>query len=320
MAMNQVQFQKGLSVAEFLASYGSEAGCREALERARWPQGFVCPKCSHVTCRRFERGGQLYLECTACGRQTSLVSGTLFQSSKLPLRLWFLAMYLLSAAKTNLSALELKRHLGVCYRTAWRTKQKIMQAMTAREEARRLEGFVQIDDAYLGGEINGAKPGRGSPNKQAFLIAVQTDETMEKVLYAVAEPVPTFDKAAVADWAARRLDPECEVYTDGLGAFNALEDQGHARTTVVASGRRERTQTTSARWVNVVLANIKRSLSGVYHSIRQQKYARRYLAEATWRFNRRFDLRALVPRLTVAMATCGPHSERMLRMATNYAH
>lgn len=320
MAMNRVQFQKGLSMAEFMSSYGSEVACREALERARWPGGFACPKCSHGACRRFERGGQLYFECTACGRQTSIVSGTLFQASKLPLRLWFLAMHLLSAAKTNLSALELKRHLGVCYRTAWRVKQKIMQAMTAREEARKLSGTVQIDDAYLGGEINGAKAGRGSPNKQAFLIAVQTDETMEQVQYAVAEPVPTFDKDAVAEWAERRLVPECEVHTDGLGAFNALAERGHAHTTVAGPKRRARTETKSARWVNVVLANFKRSLSGVYHSIRQKKYARRYLAEATWRFNRRFDLKELVPRLAKAMVASGPHSEQTLRKASNYAH
>jgi hypothetical protein len=69
--------------------------------------------------------------------------------------------------------------------------------------------------------------------------------------------------------------------------------------------------------LNVVLANIKRSLSGVYHSIRQKKYARRYLAEATCRFNRRFELTALVPRLAVAMVTCEPHTERALQQATN---
>jgi hypothetical protein len=63
---------------------------------------------------------------------------------------------------------------------------------------------------------------------------------MERVLYAVAEPVPTFDKAVVAEWAERRLVPECEVYTHRLGAFNALEDLGHAHTTVVAVGRREK--------------------------------------------------------------------------------
>lgn len=320
MAINQVQFQKGLSMAEFNSTYGTEVACRQALERSRWPGGFACPKCDHGACRRFERGGQLYLECTACGRQTSLVSGTVFQSSKLSLRLWFLAIHLLSAAKTNLSALELKRHLGVCYRTAWRAKQKIMQAMAAREETRRLKGFVQIDDAYLGGEINGAKPGRGSPNKQAILIAVQTDETMDRPQYVVVEPVTTFDKKVVAEWAKRRLEPECEVHTDGLGAFNALEEQGHARTVIVDKGQRTKTERKGARWVNVVLANIKRSLSGAYHAVDQHKYARRYLAEAAWRFNRRFDLKTLVPRLTAAMVACGPHPERQLRMASNYAH
>lgn len=146
-------------------------------------------------------------------------------------------------------------------------------------------------------------------NKQAFLSAVQTDETMERVQHAVAEPVPTFNKAVLAEWAEWRLAPECEVYTDGLGAFNALEELGYAHTTVVAAGRREMTPAKSARWVNVVLANIKRSLSGAYHSIRQRKYARRYLAEAAWRFNGRLELKALVSRLAVAMVACGPHSE-----------
>lgn len=320
MAMNVVQFQQGLSMAEFMAKFGTEVACRAAIEQARWPNGFACPQCSHGGCRRFERGGQTYLECAACGRQTSLISGTLLQASKLPLRTWFLAMHLLSAAKTNLSALELKRHLGVCYRTAWRLKQKIMQAMTAREERRQLQGFVQIDDAYLGGEINGAKAGRGSPNKQAFLIAVETDAAMERPRFVVAEPVPTFDKATVAEWSKRRLAPGCEMYADGLGAFNALAEQGHAQTTIVLPGRRAKTEAKGARWVNVVLANIKRSLSGAYHSLKQRKYARRYLAEAAWRFNRRFDLKALVLRLTAAMVACGPLREQHLREASNYAH
>ena len=74
---------------------------------------------------------------------------------------------------------ELKCPLGVSYRTAWRLKHKVMQAMTEREASRRLHGFVQIDDAYLGGERNGGKPGRGSENKQAFVIAVETNAELE---------------------------------------------------------------------------------------------------------------------------------------------
>lgn len=104
-------------------------------------------------------------QCSACRHQCSLRAGTVFENTKLPLTTWLLAPYLLSQSKTNLSALELMRHLGVCYRTAWRLKHKLMQAMTEREATRRLGDLVQVDDAYLGGERNGGKAGRGSENK-----------------------------------------------------------------------------------------------------------------------------------------------------------
>ncbi|SER57686.1 hypothetical protein SAMN04244573_03882, partial [Azotobacter beijerinckii] len=83
------------------------------------------------------------------------------QGTKLPLSLWFLAIYLLSQAKTGLSALALKRHLGVSYPTAWLIQHKLMQAMTLREACYVLEGRVQVDDAYLGGELSGGTAGRG---------------------------------------------------------------------------------------------------------------------------------------------------------------
>jgi len=94
--------------------------------------------------------------------QTSLRAGTVFDNTKLPLTQWFLAIYLLTQSKTNMAALELARHLGVCYRSAWRMKHKLMEVMRERETSRRLDGFVEIDDAYLGGECNGGKRGRGS--------------------------------------------------------------------------------------------------------------------------------------------------------------
>lgn len=219
-----------------------------------------------------------------------------------------------------MAALELKRHLGVCYRTAWRLKHKVMQAMTEREESRKLSGFVQIDDAYLGGERNGGKPGRGSENKRALVVVVETDETLEHPRYAVIEPVRSFDNASITEWTQRRLTPEAEVYSDGLGAFRRFVDTGHAHTVLVTAGGRAATEVRGARWVNVVMSNVKRVLDGVYHSLKQERYARRYLAEAAYRFNRRFDLHSFVPRLVRAMALCKPWPERKLRLADNFSH
>jgi hypothetical protein len=95
----------------------------------------------------------------------------------------------------------------VCYRTAWRLKHKIMQAMTEREATRQLSGCVQVDDAYLGGERNGGKPGRGSENKQPLVIGVQTDSTLEHATFAVIEPVRPFDNVSLRDRVARQLAP-----------------------------------------------------------------------------------------------------------------
>jgi len=318
MAINPVQFQKGLSMVEFLAQYGTEAKCYRALYRARWPQGLRCPACGDRRRSRFRRGAQVYYQCRACQHQTTLISGTLFAASKLPLTTWLLAIYLLTSTKTNLAALELKRHLGVRYRTAWRIKHKVMQAMSEREQSRQLAGFVQIDDAYLGGERNGGKRGRGSENKQAFVIAVATDENLEHPTCVVIEPVRRFDNASLTDWGKRRLAADAEIYSDGLHCFRRLAEQDHAHTVIDTDGGRAATEVPGARWVNVVLGNVKRAISGCYHAIDQAKYARRYLAEAAYRFNRRFRLAEMLPRLLRAIVLCKPRAEPSLRLASNF--
>ncbi|AJQ86274.1 hypothetical protein XOCgx_0657 [Xanthomonas oryzae pv. oryzicola] len=106
--------------------------------------------------------------------------------------------------------------------------------------------------------------------------------------------------------------------TDGLACFRRLEEAGHAHTTLDTGGGRAATEAAGARWVNVVLGNLKRAISGVYHAIAQGKYARRYLAEAAYRFNRRFRLPEMLPRLATAMMRCKPCPEPVLRMASNF--
>ena len=318
MSIHLVQFQQGLSMMEFMQLYGTEAKAYRALCKARWPQGFRCPACDDRRRSRFRRGRQVYYRCRSCRHQTTLLSGTIFEATKLPLRTWLLAIHLLTATKTNMAALELKRHLGVDYKAAWRIKHKVMQAMAAREAPRQLSGFVQIDDAYLGGERNGGKPGRGSENKQAFLIAVQTDATLEHPVHAVIEPLRSFDDDSTKDWCAHHLAPGAEVFSDGLFCFRRFADAGHAHTVLETAGGRAACEVKGARWVNVLLGNVKRAISGSYHAIRQGKYARLYLAEAAYRFNRRFLLRETLPRLARAMMLCKPHPEPVLRMASNF--
>ena len=168
MPMNRVQFQKGLSLPEFMDRYGTEEQCEQAVASARWPGGFVCPACGVMQSRTsFRRDGRLYWQCAGCQHQCSVTSGTVFEATKLPLTRWFQAMQLLTQAKNNVSALELTRQLGVSYRTAWLIKHKLLQAMVLAESDRQLSGRVGVDDANLGGERSGGKGGRGTQNLMA---------------------------------------------------------------------------------------------------------------------------------------------------------
>jgi transposase-like protein len=160
--MNLVQFQPGHSMREFLNMYGTDDLCEASLIARRWPCGFECPRCAVcVVQTSFARQGWRYWQCADCQYQCSAVSGTIFESSKLPLTSWFLAIRLLNQSKTSVSALELKRHLGVCYRSAWLVTHKILEVMRLAEADRQLTARLEIDDACLGGELSGGEAGRG---------------------------------------------------------------------------------------------------------------------------------------------------------------
>src|SRR3569833_1749543 len=221
MARNKVQFQKGLSEAEFEALYGTEDKCRAVVMAARWPNGFACPACggraySKVTPRRL-------FQCSAYRRQTSLTAGTIFASTHLPLRLWFRAMYLLTQSKQGISSVELGRRLGVMYFTAWKMKHKLAQVMLERDAGKRFSGRVEIDDAYLGGERTGGKRGRGAPGKTPFVAAVETTPEGKPVRLKLRR-VTSFCNHAVSGFAKRSLAPACEVVSDGLSCFGAVTE------------------------------------------------------------------------------------------------
>jgi transposase-like protein len=174
MPTNRIQFQPGLSLTVFLKEYGTEAHCEAVVQGWRWSKGFVCPTCATTRAVQFRRGRSKIFQCCDCRKQTSLISGTIFHGTNLPLTQWFLAIYFVTQGKSGLSILELRRMLGLSYKAAWRLKHKLMQAMFEREEKTILAQRVETDGAYLGGERTGGKVGRGSENKVPFIAAVET--------------------------------------------------------------------------------------------------------------------------------------------------
>lgn len=313
MAMNRVQYQHGLSMLEFFDLYGSEDRCEEAIRGWRWPEGFVCPRCKGGWHSEFRRQGRLYFQCSVCRYQCSLLSGTIFGSSKLPLPKWFLAMHLMTQAKNNVSALELKRHLGVSYPTAWLVKHKLMEVMFLGEETRRLSGRVEADDAYLGGQRHGGTPGRGSENKIAFVAAVQTTESGQPVFLCLSRR--PFTKESIQAFADKSLAAPATLVTDGLGCFTAVQGSAILHEPHVTGGGAASAKHPSFLAVNTALGNLKTTLAGTYHAFGFDKYAHRYLGQAQYLFNRRFNLRSILGRLARAACQATPCPLHAVRAA-----
>ena len=314
-ARNTVQFQKGLSEAAFRAQYGTEDLCREAVFAMRWPHGFVCPVCGAgehalVTTRH------LY-QCRRCRHQASLTAGTIFHASKLPLTMWFQAMYHLTQSKTGISSVELARRLGVTQTTAWKVKHKLLQVMLEREAEKPLAGRIEMDDAYLGGERSGGKRGRGATGKTPFIAAVETTADGKPVRIKLRR-VKGFRRVEVEAFAKRALDPASTVVSDGLDCFTAVTKVGCTHQPIVTGSGRKAARHPAFKWVNTVLGNIKAAITGTYRAVRG-KHVPRYLAEYTYRFNRRYDLASMIERLTWVGLRTPPMPYRMLKLAEAHA-
>jgi transposase-like protein len=310
MPMNQIQFQRGVSMPEFFERYGTEAQCVAALVALRWPHGFRCPRCLSAEHYVVGHGARKLFQCRGCRHQTSLTSGTLMESTKLPSRTWFLAIYLISQDKTGLSALALKRHLGTSYRTAWLIQQKLMKTMAQRDSEQPLTGSIQLDDAYLGGERPGVG-GRGSINKVPIVAAVATCDDGHPLRVKLNQ-VAGFTREAITHWARANLLPGCDVRSDGLACFAGVIDAGCAHSYIVV-GKRLPRDMPQFKWVNTILGNFKTMINGAHKAFKFGKYAGQYLGAFAYRFNRRVNLRALMRDLLGHAATGSPTCERQIR-------
>jgi hypothetical protein len=242
-----------------------------------------------------------------------VISGTIFAATKLPLRTWFLGIYLVTQPKNGISALELMRQLGITYNAAWRMKHKLMQVMKERDDSRPLVGKIQIDDAYWGGERRGGKRGRGAPGKSPLIAAVATNEQGHPIAMRLTR-TKGFRKDAITQWARKHLDTTCVVVSDGLSCFRGVKDIGCEHEAVVTGGGPSSVKLEAFTGINTMIGNVKNSIHGSYHAV-NERHLPRYLAEFCYRFNRRFKLEDMIPRLGYVAVRTPPMPNRLLKLA-----
>jgi len=266
------------TLLELERRFSDDAACRAYLSALRWPEGFVCPDCQGRESLSVRRKRW---RCVACGREVSVMAGTIFHDSKLPLTLWFRAMWQVTSQKNGVSALGLQRVLGLgSYKTAWTVLHKLRRAMV-RPGRDRLHGTVEVDEAYWGGEEDDV---RGRQTYEKALIAVATEADGEGIGRIRLRHIPDLNRATLHGFIAEAIEPGSTVQTDGLQAYRDL--QGYVHDRQVQKRQPEQAAHLLPR-AHRVISLLKRWLLGTHQGAVGSDYLQDYLDEFTFRFNRR---------------------------------
>jgi hypothetical protein len=267
----------------FQDQFPDEDACWHTLRRMRWPHGFRCPRCAH---RKSYRLAERRLEqCQRCRYQASVTAGTLFHKTRVPLRVWFLAIFFVARHKQGISALQLQRDTGIgSYGTAWAMLHKLRSTLKPRPEF-RLQGIVEADESYVGGPEPGLRGGRQVGSKTIVGVAVeQREHTAGKVRLAVLRGV-SFDRD-LRPFICSVVDaPETTLRTDGYGSYRAFPTVGIRHDRHV-QGKPTRSYEILP-WAHTVFGNLKTWLRGTFHGV-SGKHLQRYLDEFAYRFDRRW--------------------------------
>jgi len=296
-----------LTVAEFHARFGSSDDCRTHFHRLRWGaklERFVCPVCGHG--QGWWLAKRRLVECQACHHQTSATAGTVFHRLRSPLWKWFWAAYQLAQDKKGIAALELAKQIGVCYQTAWTMLHKLRQAMRDRNQRYVLEGLVEVDETYVGGEAEG-KRGRGAANKTPVGVAVELQNGKPRRI--ALGTLKRVDGHCLRRFATATIRRGATLRTDGWGSYRRVAQAGYEHVPVVTGSGKQ--AVARFPWLHTFIGNVKRMLLGTYHSV-SAKHLDHYLGEFAYRANRRWLEANLFDRLLVAAVASKPITYRQL--------
>jgi transposase-like protein len=270
----------------FLERFGTDEACRAYLVRARWPAGFHCSGCGHD--QAYSHKKRLIEECTACGKQHSILAGTIFEQTKTGLARWFLAIYLVTSSKGGISAMELQRQMGFgSYGTAWAWLHKIRRAMVVPGR-QPLSDRVEADETLVGGPKPG-KPGRGASGKTVVAGAVESRRGKargRRLGRLRLQAVRDASAGSLVGFLGRNVLSPAEVATDGWSGYRGLEAAGYAHEPIrLARSWGDAALRLPA--IHLVFGLAKRWLLGTHHGAVSAKHLQTYLDEYVFRFNRR---------------------------------
>jgi transposase-like protein len=267
------------NLADVMARFSTDEKCRELLTRLRWPAGAECPRCKQ-TVVELETEKQLFY-CKDCDYQFSVIAGTIFNDSHLPLTKWFMATLLLCEAKKGMSACQVQRTLGISYKTAWYLCHRIRAAMAECDKP-MLDGKVEVDETYVGGRGRGiTKRGRGTKKRPVLGIRQRNGEL--RLFHAKNVTARSVEK-----FMRDNLSKDVEVlFTDELNLYPGIAKRMGLKHKMVQHAIGDYVRGDAhTNSIESAFSLFKRGLRGSWHKL-SPKHLQAYLEEMSFRFNRR---------------------------------
>lgn len=286
-----------MNLIQFNEIFPNEHACIEHMRKKREVHGITCKRCGAN--KHYWISGMLKWECAECKSRTNLKAGTIMEKSKLPIRIWYLAIHLMTSVKKDFSALEMQRQLGwKRYEPIWYMMQKIRAAMGKRDSGYTLKGEIEVDDAFFvvvdmeKDKDEPTKRGRGSQRQAQVLVMVESrPNPLQEKDYKKNRSMGYVKMLVMHELKNEEINQEIELavrdsataLTDGYKAYGRLQEvvRKHIPMKVIPQEAHK-----LLPWVHTVIANVKRGLLGVHHSIGIE-YLQNYLNEFCYKVNRR---------------------------------
>jgi transposase-like protein len=272
-------------VGELQSWFATDDDCLDYLEWLRWPDGFVCPVCGQPGGWRLGDGR---VRCGSCRSATSVTAGTIFDKTRTPLTVWFMACWLFASQKDGVSAQSLQRALEIgSYQTAWAMLHRL-RSVLVRPGRERLHGRVEVDETFIGGEEPGLRGGRARGKKSLVAVAVEVREPKGFGRCRMVI-VPDASAASLRPFITSHIEPGTTVITDAWQGYRGIEHLGYPHTRHSQGEARRRGQDPYGLLPGVhrVASLAKRWLLGTHQGSVDEAHLQAYLDEFVFRFNRR---------------------------------
>ncbi|MBP6302880.1 MAG: IS1595 family transposase [Bacteroidia bacterium] len=272
------------NLLELLTYFKDDTVCREYLEAIRWADGIVCPHCGSERFYKLKSGVQYKCASNVCYKKFTVTVGTIFDSAKIPLRKWFVAMYLVTSHKKGISSYQLSRDIGVTQKSAWFMLHRLRE-LSESGSMEKLKGQVEVDECYIGGQEKNKHKQNKSNKAGPRGIKTPVLAIVERGGAARVLTLQNVKSKSIVNPVYELVEEGTTVITDQFNAYYMLKG-GFKHETVNHSKDEFVRGDIHTNTVEGFFSILKRGIYGIYHQV-SPKHLQRYCNEFAFRYSTR---------------------------------